>query len=44
VHSSKTMNIWPQHSTDIQERQSFHQCTYFDHTFHVVLAVLSLQS
>jgi len=38
------MNIWPQHSTEIQERQSFHQCTYFDPTFHVTLAVLSLQS
>jgi hypothetical protein len=44
VHSSKMMNIWPQHSTEIQQTQSFHQCTYFDPAFHVALAVLSLQS
>jgi hypothetical protein len=30
VNSSKIMKIWPQHRTEIQEKQSFHQCTYFD--------------
>jgi hypothetical protein len=44
VHSSKKKNIWPKHRTEIQETQSFHQCTYFDPAFHVALAGLSPQS
>jgi hypothetical protein len=42
VQSSKMMNIWPLHRTEIQRRQSFHQCTYFDPAFHIELALLSL--